>query len=110
MEYLCWTQHSWVSNSEQPSVHLFPVLTSLSSCSPVKENTTGLGQTVTQKATNLGVAAGIIKADVPPKPESEDVSKGHPETPTNREISDAQQAVGNIKPGMSARILSSPTP
>jgi hypothetical protein len=62
------------------------------------KNTTGLSQAVAQKATNFGVAAGIVKADVPPKPKSEDPGKGYPETITSREISDAQQAVGNIKP------------
>jgi len=74
------------------------------------QDATGLGQTATQKATNLGVSAGVIKADVPPKPKSEDVGKGYPETLTSREIANAQQAVGNIKPGMPMGFLSPHTP
>lgn len=94
--------------------------------SNLKANAPSLAKSITQKATGLGVAAGIIKADVPPKPESEnvsktddspkpksedvgkadapakpeseDVGKGYPETITSHEIADAQQAVGNIKP------------
>lgn len=77
---------------------------------PEPQDATGLGQTITQKVTGLGVAAGVVKADVPPKPESEDVGKGYPETLTSREIADAQQAVGNIKPGMPMGLLSPHTP
>jgi len=66
--------------------------------SNVKGNATSLSQTVTQKATGLGIAAGIIKADAPPKQTTEDVDKGYPETLTSGDISGAKQAVGNIKP------------
>lgn len=80
--------------------------------SNLKANAPSLAKSITQKATGLGVAAGIIEADVPlkpesenvskaeapAKPESEDVGKGYPETITSHEIADAQQAVGSIKP------------
>jgi hypothetical protein len=59
---------------------------------------TGLVQTTTQKATDLGVAAGIVKPDVPPKQTTEGVGKGYPETLTSGDIAGARQAVGNIKP------------
>jgi hypothetical protein len=77
---------------------------------------------VTQKATNLGVATGVIKADVPPEPKSEDVGKGDletlatgdaetlaggdPESLASGDISAARQAVENIKPGVSIYVLS----
>jgi hypothetical protein len=66
--------------------------------SNLKGNATSLSQTVTQRATSLGVAAGIVKPEAPPKQSTEDVGKGYPETLTSGEISGAQQAVGNIKP------------
>ncbi|KAF9645776.1 hypothetical protein BDM02DRAFT_3189402 [Thelephora ganbajun] len=62
-------------------------------------NVTGVSQPITQKKTNLGVAAGIVKADVPPKQMAEDVGKGHPNTLASGDIPGAQQAVENIKPG-----------
>ena len=92
------------SNRQSISSH-FQLL--LNSIPLVKENATGPSQTVTQKATNLGVAAGVVKPDVPPK--SETVEKGYPETITSREIANAQQAVSNIEPGMTACVLSSHT-
>jgi hypothetical protein len=64
----------------------------------LRGNTPSLSQTVTQKATNLAVAAGIVKADVPTNQTDEDVGKGYPETLTSGDISGAKQAVGNIKP------------
>jgi len=80
--------------------------------SNLRGNDTSLTQTVTQKATNLGVSAGTIKPnvppkqttedtgkpDVPPKQTTEDVGAGYPETLTSGEIAGARQAVGNIKP------------
>jgi hypothetical protein len=46
-------------------------------CSPlsVQGKATTLSQTVAQKATNLGVAAGVVKADVPPKQTTEEIDK-----------------------------------
>jgi hypothetical protein len=67
--------------------------------SNLKANAT---QTATKKATDLGVATDIVKADVPPKQTTEDVGKGYPETLTSGDIAGARQAVGNIKPGNSA--------
>lgn len=51
------------------------------------------------------MAAGVIKAEVPPKSksEAEEVDK---DDPTSREITEAQQAVGNVKPGMSSGFCS----
>lgn len=74
--------------------------------SNLKPGATSLSQIATKKAASLGVAAGIVKADVPPKPKPEDVDKGmpedvgkgYPETMTSSELAAAQQAVGNIKP------------
>jgi hypothetical protein len=90
-----------------PSLH--PVIYQAHNPS-VKANGTSLGQTVVQKATKVGVASGIVKADDPTKPPSENVGKGYPETITSREIESAQQAVGNIKPGMPVVIVSPYTP
>lgn len=67
---------------------------------------TGLAETVAQKATNLGVDAGAIKPDSPPKQTTEDIGKGDPETLTGGDIADAQQAVGDIKPGTFALLFS----
>ena len=75
----------------------------------VKATSTSLSQTATQKATNLAVASGLIKADVPPEPKSEDVGKGDletlaggdPEALASGDITAARQAVEDIKPGSS---------
>jgi hypothetical protein len=56
-----------------------------------------LSQGVAQKATNLGVATGVVKPDVPPKETDEDAGKGYPETLTSGDIPRAREAVGNIK-------------
>lgn len=60
---------------------------------------TGPAQTVTQKATDLGVSTGVVKPDTTPEQTTEDIDKGYPETLTSGEIAGAQQAIGNIKPG-----------
>lgn len=132
MGYLCRTEHPWVSNPKQPSVHPFTLATPTQTYTYlVRGNTTGLSQSATQKATNLAVATGIAKADVPTKQTNdkadvptkqaddeadvptkqadEDVGKGYPETLTSGDISGAKQAVGNIKPGMAVHSSSSPT-
>ena len=101
MEHLCRTKHPWVSHPKQSSVYfLLPSTTTPTHLLSAQGKGTSLSQTVTQKATDLGVAAGIIKADAPPKQTTEDVGKGYPETLTSGDIAGAQQAVGNIKPGM----------
>jgi hypothetical protein len=95
--------HATVSPSPHPVIYQ-------AHNSPVKANGTSLAQTVVQKATKVGVASGIVKADDPTKPRSEDADKGYPETITSREIENAQQAVGNIKPGTAVDIVSLNTP
>lgn len=89
------------SDRQSVSSYAIPYPTHLHS---VRGNATNPSQTVTQKATNLGAAAGIIKPDTPPKQTTEDVGEGYPETLTSGDIAGAQQAVRNIKPGMSAHL------
>ena len=108
MEHVCRTKHPWVSHPKQWSV-IYPLLSSDPTHAhllSVQGKATGLAQIVTQKATDLGVAAGIVKADIPPKQTTEDVDKGYPETLTSGDIAGAQKAVSDIKPGTFAHRFS----